>query len=375
MTDMIAQLMNQLVVDPWRIQAGFSEDVAAANAALNAAGHDVATVERIMDEWLLKYQPCLFGRIGARFHSLTYCALTDAHLQQSDEVISKKIQEERTRWKRAGYTGESSAFVILAISPIITNAIPDGTMLELARRLCQLYLVADETQPDRIYTDQLDLEVPITVARRGALTFDVGVNYFCAQADKRWWQDHRIPGGMAFSMNSVGHLVRSAILTKAMADASNLVLGSNEDVLDLKVDSLEKALVLAMRTISNAAEAVSGKATMLIDVKDEQSGARCPFDLPRALADYDCSAYRGYYHTDVSLPSEYFRPDVERAANAAPQLLDFTYLYDDRLDNPAYARMGAGVRTRSASDVLSHDRTEQTVEALRKRPRARGKNQ
>jgi hypothetical protein len=293
-------------------------------------------------------------------------------LAQSDEAISKKIQKDRARWKRAAYAGESSAFVIVVVSSVIANALPNAAMLDLGRRLCQLYLVADDIQPDTIYVDQLGLEVPTGGTRRGELTFDVGVNYFCAQADKRWWQDHRIPGGMAFSMNSVGHLVRSGILARAMGNASRIVLASNEDFLEPKVDSLEKALVLAMRTISNASDAVSGRATHLIDAKAEESGTRCPFTLPAALEEYDCRGYAGYYHTDITLPSEYFRPDVERPPNVAAKLLDFTYLYDETLDNPAYTRMASGVRTRGMADNSSRNITPQTAEALRKRNRVRG---
>jgi hypothetical protein len=375
MTERIARLIDQLVADPWRTKVGFSEDIAVANEALYATAREGASIEPLMDEWLLKYQPCLFGRIGARLHSLTYCVLNDADLQDSDESINLKIQKDRARWKRAGYAGESSAFVIVVVSPVIANATPDSAMLELARRLCQLYLVADDIEPDQIYVDHLGLEVPVGPARRGELTFDVGVNYFCAQADRRWWHDHRIPGGMAFSMNSVGHLVRSAILTRAMDAASIAVLGSAEDVVDPKVDSLEKALVLAMRTISNAAEAVSGKATQLLEAKDKDSGTRCPFNLPRAIADFDCHSYSGYYHTDMTLPSEYFQPAVDRPPNVAPRLLDFSYLYDDRLDNPAYARMGVGVRTRGESKDSTGNKGSVTSEAMRKRPRARGRQQ
>ena len=44
-----------------------------------------------------------------------------------------------------------------------------------------------------------------------------GVNYFCAQGDRRWWHDHRIPGGMALSVNSVGHLAKAGKISEALA--------------------------------------------------------------------------------------------------------------------------------------------------------------
>src|SRR6266498_3609476 len=82
-----------------------------------------------------------------------------------------------------------------------------------ALRLCSLYLLQDIV-PDQIFHDELWLEKP----GRDGTTWQwlAGVNYFCAQGDKRWWEDHRIPGGMAFSVNSVGHMVKSGILAKGM---------------------------------------------------------------------------------------------------------------------------------------------------------------
>src|SRR5205823_13856784 len=77
----------------------------------------------------------------------------------------------------------------------------------LALKLCELYL-------ERTVLDEILHDGPILVINRdGEATerrsWKVGVNYFSAQGDGRWWHDHRIPGGMAFSMNSVGHMARS----------------------------------------------------------------------------------------------------------------------------------------------------------------------
>jgi hypothetical protein len=77
---------------------------------------------------------------------------------------------------------------------------------ELALRLCSLYLL-EEVAPDRIFLDEIWLEKP----GRDATTWrwHAGVNSFRAQGDGRWWQDHLMPGGIAFSVNSVGHMVKS----------------------------------------------------------------------------------------------------------------------------------------------------------------------
>jgi hypothetical protein len=56
--------------------------------------------------------------------------------------------------------------------------------------------------------------------------------------------------------------------------------------------------------------------------------------------------YFGYYHTDYTLPTEYFQPDVERPAATAGYALDFTYLHRAGVDNPAHTTMGEGHRIR-----------------------------
>ena len=101
--------------------------------------------------------------------------------------------------------GETHAFIILALSERIACATPGKVLQNLAQRICELYLGVSQT--DTIIHDELLLEIPAEkqTERR---SWKVGVNYFSAQGDVRWWRDHRIPGGMAYSMNSVGHMAR-----------------------------------------------------------------------------------------------------------------------------------------------------------------------
>src|SRR5207248_2607935 len=98
------------------------------------------------------------------------------------------------------------------------------------------------------------------------------------------------------------------------------------------VDSLPKALDFAMRTISNATETVSGKATMLL--RDPGNLAvKCPVELSPILKDKNYCEYAGYYHTDITIPSVYFRPDVQRPSAIEQIILDFTYLFRNEVDN------------------------------------------
>ena len=90
------------------------------------------------------------------------------------------------------------------------------------------------------------------------------------------------------------------------------------------VNSLEQALEFAMRTIAKASDAVTGKATELITLPDDPASRPpegCPVSLPKFLAGKDHRRYLGYYHTDITVPSEYFLPDVTRPASIKAPIL------------------------------------------------------
>ena len=219
-------------------------------------------------------------------------------------------------------------------------------MRELARRLCYLYLET-EIRMDHIHLDQIYLQKP--GSRLTTWKWYAGVNYFCAQGDRRWWQDHRIPGGMAFSVNSVGHLVKSGIIANAMRELGELTGTPDEDYPVLKVDSLDKALELAMRTIAMASETESGRATELLPLASDRSEMpvpECPVKLSKLVSDKNYCEYIGWYHTDYTLPSEYFLPDVRRPAELIAHSLDFTYLFHQNIDNPDFRLMGEGHQIR-----------------------------
>jgi hypothetical protein len=100
-----------------------------------------------------------------------------------------------------------------------------------------------------------------------------------------------------------------------------------------------------MRTIRNASEAVSGKATWLLDDAGNLPAA-CPIQLSKVLAGKNYCEYAGFYHTDITIPSLYFRRDVERPHETEKLTLDFTYLFHPGVANPAHMTMGEGRRLR-----------------------------
>jgi len=365
MTDLVRRHLSQLRADEWRARAGFSQEVEQANRMLFDPQLPRTEPEGVLGAWLQRWQPCLFGRIAAKLDAMSYCLLSEADLNEPDESIQAKIQAARIGWTREAFEGKKSGFIVLAVSPAIANAVPDPEVQALARRLCFLYLQT-EIEIDRIYLEDVFLEKP--GARRTTWRWHAGVNYFCAQADGRWWNDHRIPGGLAFSVNSVGHLVKSGMIAKAMAQLDEVTGGGAEMYPETKVDSLDKALELAMRTIAMASETVSGKATELLPLPADRTQLpvpECPVKLSRLVADRNYCQYRGYYHTDVTLPAEYFVPDVQRPATVRDHLLDFTYLFHKKTENPAHVLMGEGqqIRNADAGKVASALRDSESAQA------------
>ena len=314
-----------------------------------------------LDRWLSRYQPCLFGRIAAKAGLIHYCLLRDEDLRRTDAHIKDKIQDERKKWTRLGFEGKASGFVIVLLSSRLNTALPSATIRAIALRVCSLYLL-EEIESDQICLDHIYLEQP--GSKRTTWEWAAGINYFSAQGDKRWWQDHRIPAGMAFSVNSVGHMVKSGRLAKAYRDLEELMGTAAGDFRNPKVDSLAKALELAMRTIDLASSGPSGRATTLLPLApDTESMLRCPIELPASLTNKNHCEYEGDYHTDFTVPSEYFRPDVLRPKGMHRHRLDFTYLFNKDVDNPDFDLMGAGRPIRDAE--LNFQADAQRLKRLR----------
>lgn len=342
----IQDLYGKLAEDPWRAQNAFSPEVQTANdAMLNPSASD-KDIETVLSGWLQEHQPCLFGILAARKGAEHFCIIGDPDLARGDDHVRDKIQAARLSWRRRAVRGLSSGFVIAVVTPALTTAAPNDDLLAFARRICSHYLMTD-VEVDKICLDDVFLEV--SGREQHLLQWRVGVNFFGAQGDGRWWHDHRIPGGIAFSMNSVGHMVKSHILGDAVSQyLKTLDLKEDDEWQPTKVDSLEQALDYAMRTIGRAApNAPSGPATSLVPATKEPRDPPCPIKLTGRLRGKDHCRYTGWYHTDVTLPSEYFRANVERPRDISARSLDFTYLFDDRLDNPDHHTTMLGVQVRN----------------------------
>jgi len=145
--------------------------------------------------------------------------------------------------------------------------------------------------------------------------FRVILDFFASAGDGRWWRDHRFPGGIAFTFNSLGHMARTREWYEKTANPA------------------EWASKLAMHTISNAhLHPVHGKATWLLDLHGNApvKPFKCPFANPEAVSEKikgkDWTTYQGHHHTDHSVRAEFFdgREAPDRSQGA--YLLDFSYI-------------------------------------------------
>ena len=354
MDDKFFQLLAGLVPDPWRKTHPFSTEMADANALIFAEAQNGAAGEerqaQVLNDWIAKYQPCLFGKAAASRNKLAFCLINESDIEAGDEHVRAKIQEKRRAWRRRASSGGESGFVILVVSDRIALASPDRNVASTAKYLCELYLRMDAAELETIYHEQLFLDVPGWDGDRRMWL--AGVNYFSAQGDGRWWRDHRIPAGMAFSVNSVGHLMATGNIDKLMEPVEKAYPPAESNVA-LQVRSSEDALRLAMKTVHSASDGVSGRATELIPLSETEAAMlpRCPISpLSGSLAGMNHCTYQGYYHTDQTLPAVYFQPDENRSQDAQPHTLDFTYLFVNEMDNPAFETMSAGIPVRSADE-------------------------
>jgi hypothetical protein len=320
MTESLLSLHDRLRPDPWRMSDGFSDDLAVAQMEMFEAASSVEVADTLRT-WLRSHQPCLFGRFAAKERRMTICALREDDLTHGDEHVAEVIRDHRQAWRVAALDGREHSFVITAVTERLAYATPGRELLDFARRLLALYLEGEGV--DQVVFDRLFLRIGSAEP-----TFRVwanGVNVFAAQGDKRWWRDHRIPGGLAFAMNAVGHMARTYVVRERPTTG---VMPPEEE----RGKLLNWALPVAMLTIRQASKSPPGRAGSWLLPKEEAAGA-APFcsETFRDLVGFDWRKYAGAFHTDHTIPSPFFEEAVDRPERYTDHLdLDFSYLHDPR---------------------------------------------
>src|SRR4029453_11584134 len=202
----LRDLYWRLQEDQWRKSNPFAEDVLKVQEVLFSPFARPVDRHDIVSWWLQEHQPCVFGKIAAAKGWMHYCFVTDQDLQRSDQYVADLISAELLHWKRRSlrptpeFSVPAHGFMLFFVSKRVAYASPDNNLLDFARHLLRLL---SQEGVGAVYWQNLFLSHPLD---NRCLKFTFTVDYFGAQGDGRWWHDHRVPGGVAFSANSVGHM-------------------------------------------------------------------------------------------------------------------------------------------------------------------------
>lgn len=341
----LAELYACLEEDRSRTDHPFSDDMETANAVLlNPFATDPQ--RRIALEcWFQRWQPCLFGRMAGKRKGIHYCFLTVEDLLKSDSFVRDKVTDSRKLWKHRALRGDPRPGFILAVCDRkLALAAPDEHLLRFALRLQEIvgWPVRPESRENDIVDEWLYLRHPET----GAIQkFTFSVDFFATAGHDRWWHDHRVPGGLVFTANSLGHMV------------------CQQEWYEGKKGQIEWALRTAMLTIDTAEKAVPhGPATYLLGRRVDRPlrsftwSEDAPLPAQERLGGKDCGSYGGYLHTDHAVRREFFRPQPEPRWLDEPYLMDFTYIFDTASSDHEPFMLGERVEEADVqSEIGSHE--------------------
>jgi len=359
----LQNLYRQLTEDKWRKDTPFSDDMAKVHEIIFHPYRTDAQREEAYLLWLQRNQPCLFGRIAASKQRLHFCFLGEDDFQKSDEEVAAKIQRGRIAWKQRSlrphpeFSNPAHGFLLVALSPKLALAGLDNNLRRFAEKLLSLWGAPQSDEASgHITSETLYLQHP---KERTYVQFRFSVDFFMAQGDCRWWHDHRIPAGLAFTANSVGHMRRYREWYEGITQQEEWVLQT------------------AMLTINNAADTPYGKATWLrplINGQPHVGGLKCPFANPDKiksdLQGKDWTRYGGHLHTDHAIREEFFWNEPEKVADitAAEYLEDFTYLYDSRQKDHTLFVQGQNVAENVVFDEIGNPEDYVRITGNRPKP-------
>jgi hypothetical protein len=332
----VNELIKSLKTDKWRAENGFSDDVSCVNEVLLDPQALRYEKEEALSNWLRSKQPCIFGRMASKENRIHFCFITPDDVNKKDAAIKKLINAEQNLWKHRALLGDQNpphGFVLVVSHPDIVNAAPDEALKALSTRVREIWIPSvneDEYGNDAGFEDMF-LRNP----NDGKYyKFSFTVDFFASAGDKRWWHDHRIPGGIAFTANGLGHMLKCS---QWYPEKTPTVF---KDI------NSEWALKNAMLTINAAQDTPQGKSTWLLQPTSAGPHQRsaCPFaggqPTHPLLKDKDWSSYAGYLHTDHSVRDEFFNPSEKPSNFGRPYFMDFTYIYDTTSRD--YAKFVAG---------------------------------
>jgi len=305
----------------------------AAKLMLKPFAYDHERAE-VLRHWCMKRQPCQFGKVAASRGQIYIRVLHERDLADGDGSIEQKISAAKHHWKqRAVFDTQTPphSFLLVFATDKLMLAAPDENLHRFADRLLELAGWGPKCRAKRgenpVSSDFLYLQNPADDSYFG---FQFNIDFFASAGDKRWWHDHRLPGGIGFTANSTGHM-------KAFLDWHKQKGGDHSDW----------ALTQAMITIAQAhptevgdakapgdsSAREQGRLTWLrnLDAKGRPLLAHLPCPLrnpPKPLQGKDWTKYEGLIHTDHAVREEFFGDREEPTTASAPYIQDFTYLFD-----------------------------------------------
>src|SRR5262249_21206039 len=112
----LMSLLDRFQPDDWRRTNGFSPEMDAAQRELFADGVKPEERIKVINGWMQKHQPCLFGRAAASQRAIHYCLIDENNIADGDDAVRGRIQASHLEWSRKSFEGRSSNFVLLVIS-------------------------------------------------------------------------------------------------------------------------------------------------------------------------------------------------------------------------------------------------------------------
>jgi len=311
----LSNLLARLDVDDWRKDNAFSSEIAVASEIILHPFARDDERQLAIKAWLAKHQPCVFGQVAAKGDGLYIAIITEALIAEGEDAVRERLALEKNTWKQWSLQAEGRhGFLVVFATARLYYAAPNHALKEVSEYLRNMFVEPSTKDPagNDVCHEWLYLKNP---GSSEFVKFRVILDYFAAAGDKRWWHDHRFPGGIAFTLNSLGHMVRTKEWYEALKNPA------------------EWATRLAMLTVSNAFEHPQfGQATHLLMLQD---GApfkphACPFlkpeSLPERLKGKDWTTYSGAHHTDHSVREEFFDQRASPDRDRGDYLLDFMYI-------------------------------------------------
>jgi hypothetical protein len=297
----------------------FGEDIDATHRILLDPAVAVVDKELRLRQWLNRFQPCMFGRLGARNRQgIRYdmCWITRDDLLQGTVHVVGKIQRARREWKLRASEGRAHGLLTVFNVVEFAYAMPGPALVELCLLLANLYLVEHAPlRADVMYAET----VPLRRTDGSCETLKGGINIFHTSAHGTDNHDRRIPGGIVISVNAPGLLANSFVKGGLAPDLES---------------AIAKVRDFAWASIGNGGIGrPSGRAGSCSwhNLDPSRPAGECPMrHRPRHVPEnFSTSAYSALYHTDVLVPSRvmlHASCDTPRSEREVWSALDFSYL-------------------------------------------------